>query len=163
MGGSDIKGTTPGVMDAFESVDTEVSVDVIVGPGFQNLDSIRQVAKETETRFTLYEDPENFPEIISRADLAVSAAGSTTYELLAVGTPTIAIPQADNQEPIARALAERDAVRRHDPDDLDTLGVEIEALLADAESRHDLRRRGRDLVDCRGTERIYRSVCEPQV
>lgn len=154
MGGSDIRDTTPEVCRAFDGVG--VTVDVIVGPGFENGDRIRRAVEDTDAVFEVRETPEDFPERIARADLAVSAAGSTTYELLAVGTPTIAIPQADNQWPVAETLSERDAVEPLDPDEMDALPARIEMLLDDAGRRRSMRETGRRLVDCRGTERLYR-------
>jgi UDP-2,4-diacetamido-2,4,6-trideoxy-beta-L-altropyranose hydrolase len=160
MGGSDIQGATPTAVRAFDGLG--VAVDVVIGPGFDNHGRIHRAVGATEAQFALYEDPENFRELIARADVAVSAAGSTTYELLAVGTPTIAIPQADNQEPIANTLADRGAIERVDSAAMETLPERIESLLSDADRRRELRKRGRELVDCRGTERIYRSVCQAE-
>ena len=44
-------------------------------------------------------DPPDLPERMFQADFAVTTASTTTYELLALGTPIISIPVADNQEP----------------------------------------------------------------
>ena len=41
-------------------------------------------------------------------DVAISAAGTTTYELGVLGIPTILICQADNQENIGRKTKERE-------------------------------------------------------
>ncbi|MDD5593365.1 MAG: glycosyltransferase, partial [Candidatus Margulisbacteria bacterium] len=49
------------------------------------------------------------PEIIQKSDLAVSAAGTTLWELAYFGVPTICFVIADNQAPVANALAEQGA------------------------------------------------------
>ncbi|MFB6255831.1 MAG: glycosyltransferase [Haloplanus sp.] len=90
------------------------------------------------------------------ADLAVSATGTTIYELLALGTPTVGLPQADNQEPIADALAEREAIVV--PDGKTRLSDAIRDLAADADRRRTLRERGRALVDGEGVHRVYDAV-----
>jgi UDP-2,4-diacetamido-2,4,6-trideoxy-beta-L-altropyranose hydrolase len=161
MGGSDIRDSTPAVCRAFDGLN--VSVDVVIGPGFENHDRIYQSVEKTDTNFRILETPNDFPEHIANADIAVSAAGSTTYELLAVGTPAIVIPQANNQEPIARALVGRDVVESIKPSAMNLLPERIEALLSDVDRRQSLRERGRELVDCRGAERIYCSVCQSEV
>lgn len=45
--------------------------------------------------------------LMREADLVVSAAGATLYELCAVGVPTVAVPIVDNQLANARGFAER--------------------------------------------------------
>ena len=44
-----------------------------------------------------YKDINNLEEYMKSADLAISAGGTTLYELCAVGTPTISYSFADNQ------------------------------------------------------------------
>lgn len=156
MGGSDIKGTTPTVCRSFGG--TDITVDVVVGPGFDNHGEIQQAIVETDANFECFDNPDDFATLIARADLAVSAAGSTIYELLAVGTPTIAIPQAANQEPIARTLTDRDTIKCLEPSNIDELSDRITELLSDADRRRNLRQRGRNLIDCRGAQRIYRTL-----
>lgn len=45
--------------------------------------------------------------LVREADLVVSAAGTTLYELCAVGVPTVAVPIVDNQLANARGFADR--------------------------------------------------------
>jgi spore coat polysaccharide biosynthesis predicted glycosyltransferase SpsG len=156
MGGSDINGTTPTVCRAFDG--TDITVDIVIGPGFDNSEEIQQAMTETDADFERFDDPDDFATLIARADLAVSAAGSTIYELLAVGTPTIAIPQAANQEPIARTLADRDTIEWLELSNIDELPDRITELVSNVDRRRNLRRRGRNLIDCRGAQRIYRTL-----
>jgi spore coat polysaccharide biosynthesis predicted glycosyltransferase SpsG len=85
----------------------------------------------------------------------VSTSSSTTYELLALGTPIISVPVADNQEPIARSLRERDAASVLEQ------GVEkkefknsIQTYVSTPKLRRAYRNLGQQLVDGHGTERI---------
>lgn len=153
MGGSDIQGATPAVVRAFDGVDLDI--DVIVGPGVRDRMPILRAVDETDADCTVSVDPPDLPRRMFEADIAVSATGSTIYELLALGAPTIGIPQADNQEPIADALCERRAIVRVDGDELDGLHRAITELLADASERGALQRRGRQLVDGQGVDRVY--------
>jgi UDP-2,4-diacetamido-2,4,6-trideoxy-beta-L-altropyranose hydrolase len=152
MGGSDIAGTTPDAVRAFDGLD--LRVDVVVGPGFQNRAAIEAAAAETDATFDVVEDPDDFPVRMFEADLAVSATGSTVYELLALGTPTIGLPQAENQEPIAGTLDERGAIVTLDGE-TGGLSAAIRNLAADPERRRALQTRGVNLVDGRGVERVY--------
>lgn len=156
MGGSDIQNRTPDVVRAFDGIDVEG--EVIVGPGFQNLDEIVRGAERTNAQIEILETPDDLPQRMSRADLAVSATGSTIYELLALGTPTIGIPQADNQIAIAEALAERNAIYHLPQGAVDALPQAVRELLGDVERRRSLGEVGRSLIDGQGTERVYRLI-----
>lgn len=53
---------------------------------------------------------EKVADLLTDCDLAVSAAGTTLYELCACGVPTLAFSMADNQTLFARQMAEEGAV-----------------------------------------------------
>lgn len=108
MGGGDTANLTPTVIRAFDS--TGVRVDAIVGPGCSDRQEteIRRIADKVHADVRVAHDPEDLPTRMFKADFAVSTASTTTYELFALGTPVVCLPVADNQEPIAEALTERD-------------------------------------------------------
>jgi UDP-2,4-diacetamido-2,4,6-trideoxy-beta-L-altropyranose hydrolase len=104
-------------------------------------------------------DATDMPERMQWADVAVTAAGSTSWELARVGTPQIAIELADNQRPVARALAEHGiAVRAGWHADLDaaTLAQAIDGLTA--ERRAEMSRRGRAAIDGQGAVRVLEAM-----
>ena len=123
---------------------------MIIGPGFENEDEIEDAAASTDAEFNLLRDPDDLPRRMFEADLAVSATGSTVYELLATGTPIIGIPQSDNQRPVADSLknsilrCEINGIREH-----------LTSLVEDATLRRKLREDGKKLVDGKGTQRVY--------
>jgi spore coat polysaccharide biosynthesis predicted glycosyltransferase SpsG len=158
MGGSDIRGTTPTIVRAFDGLGLEV--DVIIGPGFDNGDAIERAVRETDANFDVVEDPNDLPERMFEADFAVSATGTTIYELLALGTPTIGLPQADNQEPIAKELAEREAIETADGSTSSKVHATIEMLSTSPKRRRELRDRGTSLLDASGAERVYDVLTE---
>jgi spore coat polysaccharide biosynthesis predicted glycosyltransferase SpsG len=91
------------------------------------------------------------------ADVAVGAPGSTSYERLALGLPSILVQLSDNQAPVARGLidagaalvlGERERVTREDWVDA------LRRVCGDATVRRDMASAGRRLVDGRGTERV---------
>jgi UDP-2,4-diacetamido-2,4,6-trideoxy-beta-L-altropyranose hydrolase len=109
MGGSDVANLTPTVLHAFDGFD--IHVDTIVGPGFSNAqeEAIRAAAEKISADISIVCDPDDLVERMFQADFAVSTSSLTTYELLALGTPVVCVPVADNQEPVARSLREHDA------------------------------------------------------
>lgn len=155
MGGSDMAGLTPTVLRAFDGYD--LTVDAIVGPGFSETleHEIRATADEVSTEVHVTRDPDNLPKRMFEADFAVSTASTTTYELLALGTPIISRPVVDNQDPIATALEVQDAAIVLDRDDEEpAFRRAIETYADDATLRRNRRERGRELVDGKGTDRI---------
>lgn len=94
------------------------------------------------------------------ADVAVSAAGQTLYELAVTGTPAIAVCVADNQVLQARALEGEGVVALAgiwgDPQ-LPEEVVRLVEGLADPDRRAGMTAAGRCLVDGRGAQRTART------
>lgn len=157
MGGSDVRRETPVAIRAFEGLD--LSLDVIVGPGVTGglRRKIQETASTVDVSVDLLYSPTDLPERMFVADLAVSAMGSTAYELLATGTPTIGLVHADDQRQIAEALAQRGAVINAGQSvDEGELRDAVRTLCENSPRRQSIRQRGRELVDGRGTERLVR-------
>lgn len=159
MGGSDIANLMPTVVRAFDGFD--IHVDAIVGPGFSDTQehSIRTAAEEVSAEVSVARDPNDLVDRMFQADFAVSTASSTTYELLALGTPIISVPVADNQEPIARSLRERDAADVLERGaNREEFRNSVQTYVSTPEPRRAYRNLGQQLVDCRGTERICSEI-----
>jgi spore coat polysaccharide biosynthesis predicted glycosyltransferase SpsG len=142
-------------MRAFDGLD--LHVEAVVGPGFSDAQerAVRDAAAAVSTDVTVVCDPADLPDRMFRADFAVSTAGTTTYELLALGTPIVSVPVVDNQRPIANALRDRGlAAVVERCDDASPLRMAIETYVNDPDIRRERRSRGRRLIDGRGTERV---------
>lgn len=156
LGGSDEAEMTPTVVRAFDGVN--VAVEAIVGPGCLKTQerAVKRAADETNAAVSVRRDPEDLPRRMFEADFAVSTTSTTTYELLAVGTPLVGFPVVDNQERIATALDERAAasVLSRRPS-REQIASSIRELALNSRLRRRLRRMGRSLVDGNGVERVY--------
>lgn len=92
------------------------------------------------------------------ADLAVSAAGSTTWEMCCLGLPMVLMPIAENQHDVAAALARRGlaaTVRSGDPK---RAWREALALLDDPSRRRSMSKKGQGLIDGRGASRAADAI-----
>lgn len=98
MGGSDINNFTPFVLDTIKHLN--VNINVIIGKSFKCINEIQEIYKKYNNINLIY-NPSNISEIMKNNDIAISASGSTAYELCKVGVPAILIVQAENQENIA--------------------------------------------------------------
>jgi pseudaminic acid biosynthesis-associated protein PseG len=159
MGGSDIQNRTPTVIRSFEEFN--LHVDAIVGPGFseQQERAVRAAAEAVTPDVSVSRDPENLVERMFQTDIAVSTASSTTYELLAVGTPIVCQPVAENQQMIAETLKNRDmASVVNAGEENPGFRRSIDRYISDTSLRKRYSEAGRKLVDGHGTERIYAEV-----
>jgi len=161
MGGSDTANLMPTVVRAFEGFD--IHVDAIIGPGFSEAQerSIRAAAEDISPDVSVTRDPDDFVERMFQADFAVSTSSSTTYELLALGTPIVSVPVANNQESIAQALSEHNtAIVLKYSTNKASFRHSIERYLTDRSLRRDYREHGRNLVDGKGAIRIANEVAD---
>ena len=74
----------------------EITFHFIVGALNPRLDEIKKKAEERDNAF-LHINEKHMSDLMKMCDVAISAAGTTLYELCACGTPTIAYTLADNQ------------------------------------------------------------------
>jgi len=155
MGGSDTARLTPAALRAFKRVD--VRVDAVVGPGFSDEQEAEMsaVIDEVSINASMIKDPPDLARRMFDADFAVCTASSTSYELMALGTPIVACPVADNQDPIAAAITDRgigQTIARGERTEAICRAVVRYANDETCRRRH--RRRGRELVDGQGSERV---------
>lgn len=161
MGGSDVDNLTPTVIRAFD--DVALRVDAIIGPGCSTKqeENVRDAASVCGADVRVRRDPDDLVGRMMNADFAVSTASSTTYELLALGTPILSIAVVENQNLIAAELCRRNVATVLERDaDKAAFHNAITEYICDPELRRKRRLNGRELVDGNGTERIAKAVSE---
>lgn len=95
--------------------------------------------------------------LIAAADLALSSAGSTVWELALHGTPMLLGASVPVEEPVGAGMAEKGAARylgRLADCGPDGIAGEAARLLQDSAERRKLSRAAAALVDGRGVERV---------
>jgi UDP-2,4-diacetamido-2,4,6-trideoxy-beta-L-altropyranose hydrolase len=112
-------------------------------------------------RIRLYRDVTEMADLMRECDLAISAGGTTLYELCAAGLPRLAVVLADNQQSIVDAMARQElVVSLGAATDLTAAAVaESVALLAGDRAKRDRQnRQGRKLVDGQGARRAGQRI-----
>lgn len=165
MGASDVAGRIPELMRAIDTeIEHRIQVAVVVGAGGANVPSIEAVAASARrSRFQVYRDPADLRELMASADVAVSAAGTTVWELCALGVPTVLVTVAANQVRGAAALDRAGAAINLGPVAALTardLGVRLRSILEDAPLRARLATAASALVDGRGAGRVVEALRE---
>jgi UDP-2,4-diacetamido-2,4,6-trideoxy-beta-L-altropyranose hydrolase len=111
LGGVDKDNVTCSVLDTLKFCDIpqNCTITVVMGETAPWVDEVRKAAKNMHWRCEVKVGVANMAEIMSDADLAVGAAGSSTWERCVVGLPSIQIIIAENQRLIARSLGDAGA------------------------------------------------------
>jgi spore coat polysaccharide biosynthesis predicted glycosyltransferase SpsG len=82
---------------------SDLAIDVVVGATSPHRATIkRQVSKRLQT--VLHEPRPHLADLMAQSDLAIGAAGITTWERLCLRLPTLVISVADNQVMACQAL-----------------------------------------------------------
>lgn len=136
----------------------------VIGALNKDIQRIREYA-EGYGNIVLHEGVSDMAELMCHCDVAISAAGSTLYELCATQTPTVTYILADNQIPGAEGFASRGIMKNCG--DVRVLGnkalAEVlidtaDVLANDYEERARIAERMRLVVDGKGAERVIRAV-----
>jgi UDP-2,4-diacetamido-2,4,6-trideoxy-beta-L-altropyranose hydrolase len=111
MGGVDPHNVTGGVLDALKTCELpkDLEITVVMGETTPHLEVVQSQAKEMPYKTQVKVGVNNMAEIMSNADLAIGAAGATTWERCCLGLPSILMVLADNQIIIAQLISQANA------------------------------------------------------
>lgn len=104
FGGVDSDNLTGRALAAFLSLNLpDIEVDVVISQGSPYASAIqKQVAGHPNIH--LHSTLPTLAPLMARADLAIGAAGTTSWERLCLGLPSLVVTLAKNQRPIADGL-----------------------------------------------------------
>ena len=113
MGGVDVDDFTGQVLDELKTctLPSDVNVTIVMGGSAPHLESVKSKAIMLPYKTEVKVDVDNMAEIMVNSDVAIGAAGATTWERCCLGLPTIQIVVAKNQITIAKSLAEVGAIK----------------------------------------------------
>ena len=160
FGGADPIGATVKVTEILLQTACDVHFDIVVGPANTRVDEVR-VLVENKPNFSLHVATKEMARLVSEADLAISAAGTSLWEFAYSGLPTIATVIADNQILLADSLERLQCsvnLGRIEAVRAETLEAELARLLADTDRLRTFSQRMMRLVDGEGRARVVDSV-----
>ena len=162
MGGSDPENFTQRAIEALNLVDDEeLEAAIVVGGSNAHAELLDRIASQAGKKISVQRGISNMAELMAWADIAVSAAGTTCWEMCLMGLPALLIDLAENQTPVARELNRRGcAVHLGGPGDVSStkLAGQVERLLNSMEERRALSLRCRELVDGKGAQRVVSAM-----
>ena len=154
-GGSDPYRTIEKCIDVL-SKDRTIQIHAICGRYSERASELRQLYKE-KSNVNIHESVEDIERYMQEADVCISAAGTTLYELCACGTPTLSYILADNQIDNARGFDEKGIipylgdVRKEDI--RKSINIELRTL-EESQKRRIVSGNMREVVDGKGCYRI---------
>lgn len=111
MGGVDKDNMTGQLLHAlrFCALPTECRITVVMGPTAPWIDAVRVLANDMPWPTEVMVNVGNMAKLMANSDLAVGAAGATSWERCCLGLPTIMFVLAANQLKVAQELESKGA------------------------------------------------------
>ncbi len=158
FGGEDSRNLTSLVLKLLVENYKNCKKVVVIGRSFskENLKEIK-LAADDKTEFVYYPTAEGMKRLMLKADVAISAAGQTLYELACVGVPTIAVIVAENQILQAKVFKEKEFLLDlfyWKDEDIYSRMVESIHKSEPFKIRYEKYKIGRSLIDGKGALRL---------
>lgn len=156
FGGIDAQNHAERTLQAIESIDAGIAIDLVVGADCPHLPRLQAKCAGLQN-VQIHVQTEHMADLMSRADAAIGAGGTSTWERLCMGLPTLAVAVASNQAPGLAALCEAGylvGVNDFDALSASDLQALLRTLILSPALGRGLARRGQALVDGHGTQRV---------
>ncbi len=155
-GGADINHVAYGIVKHLKTVNSKYRYHILVGGMNPDKESIREMADE---RILIHENVTDMKSLIMSCDMAISASGSTVYEISACGVPLVTYVMADNQIQGAAKLEKEGLalnlgdIRERQAPEIDLIEA-AEELAKDHAKRCEIGEGMQRMVDGQGADRI---------
>lgn len=162
MGGGDPDNETLKVMKALNNVSkNNLEIKVVVGGCNPYIDSLKNTVEDIRHKVEFLQNVTNMSELMAWADIAVSAAGSTCWELAFMGVPAVLTITSHNQKGVAFGLERIGAVVNlgwKDNVSISKIAASVDCLINDYHTRDKMSRIGKTVIDGQGTNRVLSSL-----
>ncbi|MDT0593650.1 UDP-2,4-diacetamido-2,4,6-trideoxy-beta-L-altropyranose hydrolase [Glaciecola petra] len=162
LGGSDPLNKTAEAITAITAItsidDTNagIHIDLVLGAQNKHADAISKIIKNSLLKIQVYRNVENMAELMSHSDIAIGAAGTSSWERCCLGLPSLVFVYADNQSMISEQLLQANAVKIWKT--AEELNQQVQLLLNDASLRKEMSLAAKKVCDGKGTERVVNAL-----
>ena len=170
MGGADPDNATLKIVRALQRLETDtLEVVVAMGASYPHGDALHQAITRTSDTATaraiaVVRNTAAMPDLMAWADFAVSAGGTTAWELAYMGVPSLLVILASNQLRSVNgltALGVAENLGWHRDVTESDVAEAVECLRTDCNRRASMSAAGQALVDGRGVERVVATMLQP--
>ena len=160
-GGSDPKNLTKTVLDVLSGDEfSNLAIDVVIGAQNQNFKP--GSTNQYETNIQFHESGDDFAKIMSNSDLAIGAGGTTTWERMCLGVPSIIVSIAENQVPTCEKLGREGFVRYLGPQSEvtnESVAGAVREFLKTPSELSAVSFKSQIVVDGKGCMRVAEAMC----
>ena len=158
LGGVDKNNITGAVLRALNycPLPEDCKLTVIMGQGAPWLKDVQVLSREMSRPTRVLVGVSDMAQLMAESDLAIGAAGATSWERCCLGLPSIMLVVADNQLEVAKGLEESGAAMLCMPDHglSKQLGVMLDKLCADTGQLASLSEAAAKVVDGAGATAV---------
>ncbi len=158
LGMTDVGGLTEVAARAALAV-TDAHIDIVLGSAAPTLGALRDFVSGND-RLTLHVDTDRVCALMVAADMAIGAAGTTSWERCCLGLPALTFAIAGNQQTIAAKLAEAGAIDFLRDMDSASIAAAIARLAGDFGRRAALARTSAAICDGTGAAAVAARLIE---
>ncbi len=136
-------------------------LDLVCGADTPQTESLRALASRMSGNVLVHGRVEQMADLMLRADLAIGAGGSASWERCALSLPSLLLVLSGDQAPIVDALAKAGAAVNlglFDPDSVQAVVRRTVSLLNDPALRITMASRAATICDAMGAERVVESI-----
>ncbi len=136
-----------------------VTFHLVTGRYNPHLEQLKQMEQKMPD-VLIHHDVSDMAGLMAKCDIAVTAGGTTIYELATVGVPFLCFSYAENQEALTEYIEIHDiagflgAYHKQREAVLEQLQIQFEQLCNQPELRRDYSQKERKLIDGKGAERL---------
>jgi len=160
FGSTDPTNVTSRIIKSLDSICSKsgIKLIVVVGHNSPHLIEIERSVNHFSGEVELIIDAENMAKLMFDADIAIGAAGATTWERCALGLPTIIIKTADNQSTVIDRIIKFGVAELHDIDLLDQQGELQRHLSYILKNYQNISLKCSNLVTGEGTKEVVSTI-----
>ena len=129
FGSTDPQNATQDALCAIEESGLDLTVDVVLGAESAHSASVRTKAAAASIPVTVHTDVTDMAGLMIDADVAIGAAGVSSWERCCCGLPALVLTLADNQNDVAEGLAQAGAAMHLGGHSRDTRERIVKALV----------------------------------
>lgn len=113
LGGVDLENYTLKILEGLQNTPLPYlsDIQVVMGANAPWIDSVKKYALDMPWKTEVLVNTANMAELMAKSDLAIGAAGSTSWERCCLGLPTLICVLADNQRMVADKLIAANSAR----------------------------------------------------
>ena len=143
-----------------------LQVVVVIGEKNSHYRELVTAIEDVDFGIDLKRNVRSMSELMAWADVAISGAGSTCWEMAFMGLPSVVIALADNQRLVAESLVAQGVATSlgwYEEFRGEEVCQILSGLVKDRKKREDMGRNGRKLVDGGGANRVARLLRNDEI